>query len=273
MAPISPTFDALRSPALSRGLVDSNDVFLLDNDAEVFVWCGRGASPAERRAGLAKGSEYISTSGRPANTRLTKVMEGAETSSFKANFASWTVVSDSSKRSASSIGGGGGGGGSPSPPNSPRKKAVSELMADMADGTARALQRRDTQLELARRMTDAAADGNTLVWRIENFKEVAVPKERHGHFYSGDSYIVCHTYMPCAYAPRCPKEPFPPKTPCRPHATSLPLPIPRADPMRAPAWQIPRRGAQGAHAALFLARRLVDSRREGRGGAHHDAHG
>jgi len=34
----------------------------------------------------------------------------------------------------------------------------------------------------------------TLVWRIEKFKIVAWPKERYGQFYSGDSYIVLHTY-------------------------------------------------------------------------------
>jgi len=33
-----------------------------------------------------------------------------------------------------------------------------------------------------------------LVWRIEKFKIVEWPKERYGQFYSGDSYIVLHTY-------------------------------------------------------------------------------
>jgi gelsolin len=32
------------------------------------------------------------------------------------------------------------------------------------------------------------------VWRVEKFKIVAWPKERYGQFYSGDSYIVLHTY-------------------------------------------------------------------------------
>jgi len=33
-----------------------------------------------------------------------------------------------------------------------------------------------------------------LVWRVEKFKIVEWPKERYGQFYSGDSYIVLHTY-------------------------------------------------------------------------------
>jgi len=32
------------------------------------------------------------------------------------------------------------------------------------------------------------------VWRVEKFKIVEWPKDRYGQFYSGDSYIVLHTY-------------------------------------------------------------------------------
>ena len=28
------------------------------------------------------------------------------------------------------------------------------------------------------------------IWRIENFKPVTIPKESHGKFFTGDSYIV-----------------------------------------------------------------------------------
>ncbi|KIP10198.1 hypothetical protein PHLGIDRAFT_101536 [Phlebiopsis gigantea 11061_1 CR5-6] len=35
---------------------------------------------------------------------------------------------------------------------------------------------------------------DTQIWRIEKFQVVKWPKERYGTFYSGDSYIVLHTY-------------------------------------------------------------------------------
>ena len=33
------------------------------------------------------------------------------------------------------------------------------------------------------------------IWRVENFKPVAVPKEYYGQFYVGDSYIVMDTIV------------------------------------------------------------------------------
>jgi len=41
---------------------------------------------------------------------------------------------------------------------------------------------------------NAGKDVGLLVWRIEKFKVVPWPKEKCGQFYSGDSYIVLHTY-------------------------------------------------------------------------------
>ena len=66
------------------------------------------------------------------------------------------------------------------------------MRRSISDGS---LRRRDPALELARKLTDEAAQGQTTVWRIENFQEVEVPKERHGQFYAGDSYIIKYTYI------------------------------------------------------------------------------
>eukprot|EP00911_Craspedida_sp_UC1_P001139 UC1_evm4s858 len=40
------------------------------------------------------------------------------------------------------------------------------------------------------------------IWRIEDFKVVDWPKERYGEFYSGDSYIVLHTYKKKPSSPK-----------------------------------------------------------------------
>jgi len=40
------------------------------------------------------------------------------------------------------------------------------------------------------------------IWRIQQFKVVAVPKNSYGSFHSGDSYIVLNTYKPKPDAPK-----------------------------------------------------------------------
>ena len=37
------------------------------------------------------------------------------------------------------------------------------------------------------------------IWRVENFKPVAVPKEYYGQFYVGDSYIVMDSIVEGEY--------------------------------------------------------------------------
>jgi gelsolin len=40
----------------------------------------------------------------------------------------------------------------------------------------------------------AGTEFGILIWRIEKFNVVAWPEEEYGNFFSGDSYIVLHTY-------------------------------------------------------------------------------
>ena len=61
----------------------------MDNGGEIFVWVGKGATDAERKGGMKAGTEYCARDGRPKGTRVTKVMEGAEPTTFKANFEQW----------------------------------------------------------------------------------------------------------------------------------------------------------------------------------------
>jgi gelsolin len=55
------------------------------------------------------------------------------------------------------------------------------------------------ELKAAAAKTEKAWEGagkvvGTQIWRIESFKVVHWPKDQYGKFYSGDSYIVLHTY-------------------------------------------------------------------------------
>ena len=86
---------------LDRSMLVTDDVFILDTGSEIFVWVGKGATPKEKRGGLANGVAYAEQSERPKGTRVLKVMEGSEPTTFKANFKDWDTwapQSDSMKR-------------------------------------------------------------------------------------------------------------------------------------------------------------------------------
>eukprot|EP00238_Polyblepharides_amylifera_P015743 CAMPEP_0196580914 /NCGR_PEP_ID=MMETSP1081-20130531/31478_1 /TAXON_ID=36882 /ORGANISM="Pyramimonas amylifera, Strain CCMP720" /LENGTH=369 /DNA_ID=CAMNT_0041900947 /DNA_START=72 /DNA_END=1181 /DNA_ORIENTATION=+ len=60
----------------------SEDVFVLDNGTEVFVWIGKTASPEERKMAVAHAQKYLVDHNRPPYMPVTCMREGHETSHF-----------------------------------------------------------------------------------------------------------------------------------------------------------------------------------------------
>ena len=58
------------SGSLSREMLDPDDVFLVDNQAEIYVWVGKGATKEERKGGMRIGTDYCSQGGRPKGTKV-----------------------------------------------------------------------------------------------------------------------------------------------------------------------------------------------------------
>ncbi|MCD9643186.1 hypothetical protein HAX54_030406 [Datura stramonium] len=74
---------------LSKSSLENNKCYLLDCGAEVFVWVGRVTQLEERKAAIQTAEEYLVSQNRPKATRVTRVIQGYETHSFKSNFDSW----------------------------------------------------------------------------------------------------------------------------------------------------------------------------------------
>eukprot|EP01117_Protostelium_nocturnum_P004442 TRINITY_DN15_c0_g3_i1.p1 TRINITY_DN15_c0_g3~~TRINITY_DN15_c0_g3_i1.p1 ORF type:complete len:367 (+),score=138.56 TRINITY_DN15_c0_g3_i1:73-1173(+) len=71
---------------VKRNLLVSDDVFVLDNGAEVFAWVGKNASAGEKKAALNFAAEYVAKHNLPPYTTISRVFEGAENSTFKNSF-------------------------------------------------------------------------------------------------------------------------------------------------------------------------------------------
>ncbi|KAF8395818.1 hypothetical protein HHK36_019772 [Tetracentron sinense] len=158
--------------ALSKAMLENNKCYLLDCGADLFVWVGRVTQVEDRKAASQAAEEFISSQNRPKSTRITRVIQGYETHSFKSNFESWPSGSGTSG-------------------------------ADEGRGKVAALlKQQGVDIKGMAKGTPIDEDipplfetgGKLEVWRINGSAKTPVSKEEIGKFYIGDCYIVLYTY-------------------------------------------------------------------------------
>ncbi|KAI7754337.1 hypothetical protein M8C21_009079 [Ambrosia artemisiifolia] len=157
---------------LTKSLLENNKCYLLDCGSEVFVWVGRVTQVEERKAAMQAAEEFITSQNRPKSTRVTRLIQGYETHTFKSNFESWPS------------------GSAPSPPEEGRGK-VAALLKQQGVGL-KGLAKASTAVEEVPPLLEE--NGKIEVWRINGSAKTPVAKEDIGKFYSGDCYIVLYTY-------------------------------------------------------------------------------
>jgi len=165
------------NPPLQQMFLVSSDAHILDIENEIFVWIGKGCTQQEKDSAMTHAIKFLETSGRPSWVPITRMLEHAETPIFKSQFIHWTNPAGTAKPAASASG---------APTDD--KFGLHKLISNTGD---------EKQVD-ARYDGDAEkfaldAKGSILIWRIENFKKVFLPKKEYGVFYSGDSYIILFT--------------------------------------------------------------------------------
>eukprot|EP01133_Synstelium_polycarpum_P010775 gene10775-12553_t len=80
------TFTQLATGKISRKLLDSNDVFILDAGFEVQIWVGLKSSNNEKKHCFAFASDYLASHGRHQYTTVVRVLEGGENEVFESLF-------------------------------------------------------------------------------------------------------------------------------------------------------------------------------------------
>lgn len=157
------------SSAPSKDILDSSKGYLVVSGGGnyvprlVYVWVGMSSASELKKNALAIGLAYIQQSGYPYTTPLRKVGEENPSKEFRAEFLNWKTNSlhdISDARSMLLI-------------KSPAKTAF-------------------TTEELSN--TDVAEGGSVKIWRVDGVKRVNLPKEKYGHFYSQDCYVLLYTF-------------------------------------------------------------------------------
>ncbi|KOM38766.1 hypothetical protein LR48_Vigan03g214800 [Vigna angularis] len=157
---------------LSKSLLENYKCYLLDCGAEVFVWVGRVTQVEERKAACQAAEEFVASQKRPKSTRITRIIQGYETHSFKSNFDSWP--SGSATTSADE-----------------GRGKVAALLKQQGMGVKGAAKSTPVVEEIPPLLEGG---GKMEVWQINGSAKTPLPKEDIGKFYSGDCYIVLYTY-------------------------------------------------------------------------------
>jgi gelsolin len=74
--------EVARDSAINRGLLKSDEVFILDSGLEVFVWVGSKASANEKKQAMNTAIKYLTEQNRPPTTRISRVVEGGDNQEF-----------------------------------------------------------------------------------------------------------------------------------------------------------------------------------------------
>lgn len=156
---------------LSKSSLENNKCYLLDCGTEVFVWIGRVTQLEERKAAIQTAEEHLVSQNRPKATRVTRIIQGYETHSFKSKFDSWPS------------------GSAPAPEEGRGK--VAALLKQQGAGVKGASKSAPVIEEVPPLLEEG---GKLEVWRINGSAKTPVPKEDIGKFYSGDCYVVLYNY-------------------------------------------------------------------------------
>jgi len=76
----------IKERPLTREMLDTNDVFILELNKHVYIWIGKEANPEEKKNALVIGKGFVKAHNKPKGTRVTRVVERAEDVHFKSFF-------------------------------------------------------------------------------------------------------------------------------------------------------------------------------------------
>ncbi|XP_059646294.1 villin-3 isoform X2 [Cornus florida] len=158
---------------LSKNMLENNKCYLLDCGAEVFVWFGRVTQVEDRKAASQSAEEFVASQNRPKSTRITRIIQGYETHSFKSNFDSWPS------------------GSAPAAAAEEGRGKVAALLKQQGVGVKGMTKGAPVNEEVPPLLEGG---GKIEVWRINGSAKTPVLKDDIGKFYSGDCYIVLYTY-------------------------------------------------------------------------------
>lgn len=161
---------------LKQEMLNTNDCFILDTGNEIFVWVGKGSTDQEKKQAITRAQGFIQSKNYASWTKVSRIVEGAETAPFKQYFASWNDKGTTYSRLIRAC-------------NDDDSDTATDVEFD-----ASILHKLKKSGGRALGFMPDNGEGDAEVFRVENLDLVEVPKENHGFFFGGDSYVIKYEY-------------------------------------------------------------------------------
>uniref|UniRef100_A0A803PVE4 HP domain-containing protein n=1 Tax=Cannabis sativa TaxID=3483 RepID=A0A803PVE4_CANSA len=157
----------IESDSFAREVLEADKCYMLDCEAEIFVWMGRLTSVTERKTSISAAEDFLRNQGRSAGTHLSLITEGLETSKFRSYFANWPL------------------------------KVEPRLFEEGREKVAAIFKQNGYEVkELPEEDIEPLIDcrGTLKVWRVDGDELSLVPISEQRKLFSGDCYVVQYTY-------------------------------------------------------------------------------
>ncbi|XP_049954281.1 gelsolin, cytoplasmic isoform X1 [Schistocerca serialis cubense] len=167
---------------LHQDMLQSNDCFILDTvTSGIYVWIGRRCTKDEKVEAMKRAQSFLTTNNYPVWTKVQRIVEGGEPSTFKQYFSGWREAGDQ-------IGLG-------------RIYTVEQIAASMPEPDFDPSSLHAEKIRLLAKNAGRAfgfmpddGSGKAEVYRIEDFELVPIDPATYGMFFGGDSYVIKYTY-------------------------------------------------------------------------------
>lgn len=159
---------------LKKDLLQAEECYILDAMSEIYVWCGKNSPIKTRKQSLDVAIKLMRSRNEYWVAPVIRELPGGESVMFREKFSDWGY----------------------GPPIQMQKIAVGKNVAKTGDTMANIdvealFNQTITRQEV---MVDTTGQGEVHVWRIVDFKKVAVDPKQIGHFWAGDTYIILYKY-------------------------------------------------------------------------------
>jgi len=134
----------------------TGDTFILELSNHIYIWIGKGADVEEKKQALVIGQGFLKEKKKPAGTRVTRIVEGAEDTHFRSFFDGYYAKKRAEVKTQDM-----------DKLASEKREVVSNLLKELGKYTVKVYL-----------CVNNDPKGNE------------IPADEHGHFYQGNVYVI-----------------------------------------------------------------------------------